>query len=265
MGEEKMAEEVICRRTGGIVTLIVNRPDEKNMLSDEVLTQFHSHLLELDHDHATRVVIITGAGMEFFCGGIFNPRLKANLSAEQVQLRRRHAIELFDQIETVIHPVIAAINGRAQAGGFEMALACDMRIAASHATFCLPESSWGGFPGAGGPLRLSRIVGMGKAMEIIMTGRPVAVDEALRIGLVERVVPPEDFESELYKFSDRVANTSPLGNRAVKKIIRACPEMSGRAARALSDALRELVGSSEDAREGIAAHLEGRPPKYKAK
>ena len=260
-----MAEEVICRRTGGIVTLIVNRPEEQNMLSDEVLTQLHSHLLELNQDHATRLVIITGVGMEFFCGGIFNPGLKARLSADQIRLRRRHAIELFERIGTLIHPVIGAINGRAQAGGFEMALACDMRIAASHATFCLPESSWGGFPGAGGPLRLSRIVGMGKAMEIIMTGRAVVADEALRIGLIERVVPPGDFESELYEFANCIANTSPLGNRAVKKIIRACPEMSGRAAQAFSDALRELVGASEDAREGMIAHLEGRPPKYKAK
>jgi enoyl-CoA hydratase len=260
-----MAEEVICHRTGGIVTLIVNRPEEQNMLSDEALTQLHTHLLELDCDRTTRVVILRGTGTEFFCGGIFNPRLKAKLSAEQVRLRRRHAIELFDQIETVIHPVIGAINGRAQAGGFEMALACDMRIAASDATFCLPESSWGGFPGAVGPLRLSRIVGIGKAMEIIMSGRLVTADEALRIGLVERVVPAYDFESELYEFSNRIANTSPLGNRAVKKIIRTWPEMSGRAARVLSDALRELVGSSEDAQEGIAAHLEGRPPKYRAK
>ena len=260
-----MAEEVICRRTEGIVTLIVNRPEEQNMLSDGVLTQLHSHLLELDQDRATRLVIITGAGLEFFCGGIFNPGLKAKLSADQVRLRRRHAIELFERIETLIHPVIGAVNGRAQAGGFEMALACDMRIAASDATFCLPESSWGGFPGAGGPLRLSRIVGMGKAMEIIMSGRLVTADEALRIALVERVVPAYDFESELYEFSNSIANTSPLGNRAVKKIIRTWPEMSGRATRALSDALRELVGSSEDAQEGIAAHLEGRPPKYRAK
>lgn len=258
-----MAQEVICRRTGGIVTLVINRPEEQNMLSDEVLTQLHSHLLGLDRDHATRVLIITGAGMGFFCGGIFNPGLKAKLSPEQVRLRRRLAIELFERIEAVIHPVIGAINGRAQAGGFEMALACDIRIAASHATFSLPESSWGGFPGAGGPLRLSRLVGMGKAMEIIMTGRDVTADEALRIGLIEQVVPSGDFESEIYQLADRIATTSPLGNRAVKKIIRACPEMSGRVTQVLSDALRELVGSSEDAREGIAAHLEGRPPKYK--
>ena len=260
-----MAEEVICRRTEGIVTLILNRPKEQNMLSEEVLTQLRSHLLELDQDQTARVVILTATGTEFFCGGIFNPGLKAKLSAEQIRLRRRQAIELFDQIETLTHPVIAAINGRAQAGGFEMALSCDMRIAASHAAFCLPENSWGGFPGAGGPLRLSRIAGMGMAMEIIMTARYVGADEALRIGLVERVLPSDDFESELYEFAHLIASTSPLGNRAVKKIIRSWPEMSGRAARALSDALREQVGSSEDAREGMAAHLEGRPPNYRAK
>ena len=129
-----MAEEVICRRAGGIVTLVINQPEEQNMLSDEVLTQLHSHLLVLDRDHATRMVILKGAGMGFFCGGIFNPELKAKLSPEQVRLRRRLAIELFERIEALIHPVIGAINGRAQAGGFEMALACDIRIAASHSS-----------------------------------------------------------------------------------------------------------------------------------
>jgi enoyl-CoA hydratase/carnithine racemase len=111
MGENKMAEEVICRRTGGIVTLIVNRPEEQNMLSDEVLTQLHSHLLELNQDHATRLVIITGVGVEFFCGGIFNPGLKASYRPIRFDFVVA-MIELFERIGTLIHPVIGAINGR---------------------------------------------------------------------------------------------------------------------------------------------------------
>jgi enoyl-CoA hydratase/carnithine racemase len=252
-------------RTDGIVTLTIDRPGEKNMLSDEAIDLLNNHFLALEKDPSVRVVVLTGAGKDFFCGGIFNPAQKAKLSSEQIRLRRRRAVELFERIEKGVHPVIGAINGRAQAGGFEMALACDIRIAASHSTFNLPETSWGGFPGAGGPFRLSRLVGTGKAMEIIMTGRDVRSDEALRIGLVEQVVPSEMFEPEVFKTAERISATSPLGNRAVKRLVRASVESSGRAIQSLSDSLREFVGSSEDAAEGAAAHLEGRPPRFKGK
>lgn len=118
------------------------------------------------------------------------------------------------------------------------------------------------FPGAGGPIRLPRLVGTGKAMEIIMTGRDVGANEALSIGLIERVAPSDKFESEVRQLSEAMATTGPLGNRAVKKLIRASVETNMQAARAYSDALREPLASSADTAEGIAAYGEGRPPRF---
>lgn len=260
-----MKEEVIYSRNDGIVTLTINRPDEKNILSDEVLNLLIDHICALDQDNSARVVVLTGEGREFFCGGVFNLQQMARLMPEQIQTRRRRANELFDRLEALMHPVIAAVNGRAKAGGFEMALACDMRVAASHASFVMPENTLGMFPGAGGPIRLPRLVGMGKAMEIIMTGREVRANEALSIGLVERVAPSDKFEDEVHRLAEAIAATGPLGNRAVKKLIKASLETNTQIARAYSVALREPLASSADTAEGIAAYCEGRPPRFQGR
>ena len=122
-----------------------------------------------------------------------------------------------------------------------------------------------GLPGAGGPLRLPRLVGTGKAMEIIMTGRDIDAKEALSIGLVERVVPSEEFEAGVRQLADTIAASGPLGNRAVKKLIRASVELHMQALRAYSDSLRGSLMSSEDSAEGVAAHLEGRTPRYQGR
>lgn len=260
-----MGDEVLFERDEGLVTLTINRPEEKNMLSDEALALQYEHVTALERDDSVRVVVLTGKGQEFFCGGVFNPMQMSGLSPEQIRERRRLANEIFDRLESLMHPVIAAVNGRAQAGGFELALACDMRVAASHATFAMPENSWGMFPGAGGPIRLPRLIGVGRAMEIIMTGRDVDAGEALRIGLVERLVPPDRFESDVHQLAEAIAATGPLGNRAVKKLCRASLEMNLREARAYSDALREPLALSADTAEGIAAYREGRHPRFKGR
>jgi enoyl-CoA hydratase/carnithine racemase len=262
MGAKK---KVAYSRKEGIVTLTINRPAEKNMLEDETIAELTEHVLSLDQDDSARVVIITGEGRDFFCGGIFNPLQMAELSPEQIRIRRLRANELFDRLEVLIHPVIAAINGRAQAGGFELALACDIRVAASHVAFALPENSWGMFPGAGAPIRLPRIVGAGKAMEIIMTGWDLQAREALRIGLIDRMVSPAQFPGEVSRLAEAIAGSGPLGNRAVKKLARATLEMNMREARAYSDALREPLASSADTAEGIAAYREGRRPRYQGR
>ena len=259
---EEFKEEVIFMQKEGIVTLTINRPEERNMLSDKALEKLFGHLEGLHQDNAVRVVIIRGEGTEFFCGGIFNPLQMSQLSSEQIRYRRRRGNDLFDKIEALTHPVIAAINGRAQAGGFELALACDMRIAAAHATFAMPENTWGMFPGAGGPIRLPRLVGSGKAMEIIMTGRDVGAEEALRVGLVEQVVQRESFAAEIQQLAEAIAASGPLGNRAVKKLVRASCEVDMRMARAYSDSLREPLATSADTAEGIAAYREGRRPRF---
>jgi len=249
-----------------VAVIKFNRLDALNAINDQFIADLVAALDEAEKDKDVRSVVIGTAHDKVFCTGADLKMAQALLATpDKVKILVEQGQKAIDKIATLTKPVIAAIHGLCLGGGTEIALACDIRIADEEAKIGTPEVGLGLFPAWGGCVRMPRIIGMGKAMEIIMTGRLVAADEALRIGLAERVVPSEDFESELYKFCDRVANTSPLGNRAAKKIIRSCPEMSGRAARVLSDALRELVGASEDAREGMAAHLEGRPPKYKAK
>ena len=261
----EMKGGVVRSQEDAIVILTIDHTAEWNMLSDEALAALEGHLRELDGDSAARVVILTGAGREFFCGGVFNPSQMAELTNEQTRGRRRLANEVFDRLEALPAPVIAAVNGRAQAGGFEMTLACDIRVAASHATFAMPENTWGMFPGAGGPIRLPRLVGPGKAMEIIMTGSDVTAEEALRIGLVERVVRADDFLAEVRRLAGAIAASGPLGNRAVKKLVRASLDIDLRSARAYSESLREPLVSSVDTVEGIAAHCEGRQPRFQGR
>lgn len=260
-----MKDGIVRTQEDGVVTLTLDRPAERNMLSDEALAALDGSLRDLEGDSTVRVVVLTGTGRDFFCGGVFNPSQMAGLTHEQMRDRRRLANEVFDRLEALTHPVIAAVNGRAQAGGFEMVLACDIRVAASHATFAMPENTWGMFPGAGGPIRLPRLVGPGKAMEIIMTGWEVTAGEALQIGLVERVVRAEDFPAEVRRLAAAIAASGPLGNRAVKKLVRASLDLDLRSARAYSEALREPLVTSADSAEGIAAYREGRPAQFQGR
>src|SRR3989339_574918 len=260
-----MSQELIETTDEGVVTLAINRPEDKNMLSDNLLEELLKKVYALDNDNAVRVVVLTGTGNEFFCGGIFNPKMMSQLTHHQIRTRRQRANELFDRLESLTHPVIDAINGRAQAGGFEMVMACDMRVAAAHATFALPETSWGMFPGAGGPLRLPFLVGMGMAMDIIMTGRDVSAEEARRIGLVERAAGPNEFASAVQGLSRAIARTGLLGNRAVKKLVRATLRMDLKTARSYSDALRDTIAGTADSAEGIAAYCANRPPRFQGK
>ena len=255
--------EVTVKKEGGIVVLSINRSEDRNMLSDEVLATLVQHLRELEAESRARVVVLTGVGDLYFCGGVFDPTQMARLTNEHIRRRRHLANEFFDRLEGLSCPVIAAVNGRAQAGGFEMALACDIRLAAAHATFCMPENTWGMFPGAGGPIRLPRLVGTGRAMEIIMTGRDVSAEEALRIGLVEHVVDGDRLQPETHRLASAIAATAPLGNRAVKKLVKASLDLDLRSARAYSEALRDPLALSADTAEGIAAFRESRSPRFK--
>ena len=136
-----MKDEVCFHQTEGIATLAINRSENQNMLSEGALEELDRRLLEQEGDFTVQVVVLTGKGNDYFCGGLFNPGLKGKLSFEQVRSLRRRAIELLARIENLMHPVIAAVNGRAQACGCELALARDMRVCASHAVFNLPDSA----------------------------------------------------------------------------------------------------------------------------
>ena len=256
------SEGVGFGRDGSVVTITLARPADQNRLTRDVLVTLQDIADRLSGDGEIHVVVITGSGTEFFSMGILNPAVRASYSKEQILELVRFANRLYDAIEALPQIVIAALNGVARAGAAELALACDIRLAAAHATFALPEARWGGFPGAGGPVRLPAIVGRGRALELICTGREVDALEMERLGLVLGVYPAERLLPEAQALAARIGASGPLATRGAKRIMNVRNAAGFAAARALSDALRHELEWSRDVDEGMAAHREGRAPRF---
>jgi len=257
-----MEQDVVYRVDGAIGRIVIDRPEAGNMLSPDVLTGLGEIADRLAADRKVQVVVITGAGGEYFSAGILTPELKASLGKERVLEIVALANRVFDAIDALPQVVIAGVNGNVRAGAVELMLACDIRIAASHARLRMPEAKWGGFPGAGAPVRLPLIVGRGHALDLICTGREVDAQEMARIGLVERVVPSDQLTSAVDELAEAIAGSGPQAIRGAKRIVRQRLEPGFRASRELSDALRNAFEWTADADEGMAAHSEGRPPRF---
>jgi enoyl-CoA hydratase/carnithine racemase len=255
-------EEVRVEREARVAIVTLDRPGDQNRLTREVLLTLQGVVDRLRDDEETQAVVITGSGAAFFSMGILNPAVRAGYTKEQILELVRVANRLYDAIETLPQIVIAALNGAARAGAAELSLACDIRLAAAHATFALPEALWGGFPGAGGPVRLPAIVGRARALELICTGREIAAEEMARIGLVLAVHPAERLRPEALALAARIAASGPIAIRGAKRIVQVRHAAGPTAARALSDALRHALEWSRDVDEGMAAHREGRPPRF---
>jgi enoyl-CoA hydratase len=255
-------EEVLVRREGSVATITIDRPADQNRLTPDVLHTLARHVHDLGADERTQAVVVTGGGAEFFSMGILNPAVRATYTKDQIIDLVRLANRLYDAIEALPQVTIAALNGIARAGAAELALACDIRLAAAHATFALPEARWGGFPGAGGPVRLPAIVGRARALEIICTGRELDAAEMERVGLVLAVHPADRLLPEALALAGRIAAAGPLATRGAKRIMNLRATSGFAAARALSDALRHALEWSHDVDEGMAAHREGRAPRF---
>jgi len=256
------SDDLIVEREGGVATVTIDRPGDQNRLTPPVLRALQRLVDELSADEQTQAVVVTGRGSEFFSMGILNPAVRATYTKDQIVELVRLANRLYDAIEALPQIVIAALNGVARAGAAELALACDIRLAASHATFALPEAQWGGFPGAGGPVRLPAIVGRARALEIICTGRDLDAAEMERVGLVLAVHPTDRLLHEARTLATRIASAGPLATRGAKRIVNVSMTSGFTAARALSDALRHALEWSHDVDEGMAAHREGRAPRF---
>lgn len=254
--------DLLVRRTERVMTITIARPDDANRLTRGVLQSLESIVDGLAGDEDTQAVLITGAGTEFFSMGILNPAVRATYTKAQVLELVRTANRVYDALEALPQIVIASLNGAARAGAAELALACDIRLAAEHATFALPEALWGGFPGAGGPVRLPALVGRARALELICTGRELDAAELERLGLVLAVHPRERLEVEAQALAARIAASGPLATRGAKRIVRTRLLAGFGEARALSDALRYALEWSADVDEGMTAHREGRRPRF---
>jgi enoyl-CoA hydratase/carnithine racemase len=255
-------DEVRVERDGRAMTITLDRPGDQNRLTRDVLLTLQGLVDRLGADEETQAVVITGSGAEFFSMGILNPAVRASYTKDQILELVRMANRLYDAIEALPQIVIAAFNGVARAGAAELSLACDIRLAATHATFALPEALWGGFPGAGGPVRLPGIVGRARALELICTGREIDASEMERLGLVLSVYPTVRLLPEARSLAARICASGPLATRGAKRIMNVRNAASFAASRALADALRHTLEWSHDVDEGMAAHRESRPPRF---
>ena len=262
---ETTFEGLLVTREAGVMTLTIDRLADQNRLSPELVDHLATIVSKLREDSETNVVVMTGAGSEIFSLGLLNPAIRASLSKEEVVRLVRRANTLFDAIEALPQIVIAAINGKVLAGAAELCLACDLRFAASHASWQMPEASWGGFPGAGAPVRLPLVVGKARALELICTGREIDTAEMDRLGLVQGVYQGAGFTQKVADIARTIASNGPLAVQGAKRIAGARQEPGFRAARELSEALRHALEWSDDVDEGIAAHKENRKPRFKGR
>ncbi len=257
-------EYVHCQIEEGIATVTIDNQPALNALSAPLLTQLDRIFTGLAKNAEVKGVIITGAGEKSFVAG-------ADIS-EFIQVTGDTAVEfmsrgqrIFDKIEAFDRPVIAAVNGFALGGGNEIALCCDVRIAAENAVFGQPEVNLGIIPGYGGTQRLPRVIGPGKAKEVIFADERINAQEALRIGLVQRVVPKGQAVEEAKKLLKKIMSKGPLAIKMAKKAINEGLKMSLREGLDLEAQGNAICFGSEDKDEGAKAFLEKRPAKFKGK
>ncbi len=249
----------------GIVKLTINRPEVRNALNAATRKEIRNAAGKIEKDEDVRVVIITGAGEKAFISGA---DITAFKDATPIMMEESASIlgqQLFSDIENLSVPVIAMINGFCLGGGQELALCCDIRIASENAKFGQPEINIGIFPGAGGTQRLPRLIGWGKAKELIYTGKIIDAAEAERIGLVDKVVPPDRLEEEVEQLAATIASKSPLIIKLVKKVINRGMYTDLAAGLAYEKANFALCFATEDHIEGVTAFLEKRKPEFKGR
>jgi enoyl-CoA hydratase len=254
-------ENLIVEKRGPVAWITVNRPDKLNALNVKTREEILAVFKELSGDRETRVVDMTGAGEKVFIAGADISEFSGNTALEQREIMRRS--RAFDAMENCPKPVIATINGYALGGGCELAMACDLRIASTKAKLGQPEIKLGLIPGGGGTQRLPRLVGEGKALELILTGDIIDAEEALRLGLVNQVVAPEMLEARTMELAGKIAEMSPVALAMAKKAVKNAARMDLATGLEAESDLFALCFSSEDKEEGVRAFLEKRKPVFK--
>ena len=244
-----------------VATVRLNRPEKKNSLNAQMRQEMERLLREVAENSNIRAVILTG-GEEIFCAGADISEMTGTANAESSYKHAREFQVLFDQVESLPQPVIAAVSGYALGGGCELALAADFRIASENARFGLPEIKIGAFPGGGGTQRLTRLVGVAKAKEMILTGDPITAQEALAIGLVMKVASKEGYLEEASSFAAKLAALPRLALQASKMLINRSQEVDLATGLEFEARTFGAIAHTHDLAEGTRAFLEKRKPNF---
>ncbi|MDQ3069807.1 MAG: enoyl-CoA hydratase-related protein [Acidobacteriota bacterium] len=257
-------ENLTVEREGAVAIVTINRPKVLNALNTPTMDELEAAMRELGADETVRAIVLTGAGEKSFVAG-------ADINELAVQTPvggRDHAQRgqrVLDTIEQLGKPVVAAINGFAFGGGCELAMACTLRVAADTAKLGQPEINLGLIPGYAGTQRLTRLVGRGVALEILLTGDAISATEAHRIGLVNRVVPAAELMAEARKLAQQLASKAPVAARFIMDAVARGADLPLAHAQVYETTLFGLVSTTDDMREGTRAFLEKRKPEFKGR
>jgi enoyl-CoA hydratase/carnithine racemase len=255
----EMAEE-------GIALLTLNRPEKLNAFDERMIREIRAAVWQASFDEAIRVLIVTGAGRGFCAGrDILGLDYENNLPSAQYRAYVRANHEMFDDMEALEKPVIAAVNGICAGGGVEMAVACDFRMAARGAEFLLPENQLGVLPASGACSRMIQMIGIGRVKEMVMAALAVRADEAQRIGLVNRVYPEGELMDKTMEFARMLVGRAPLAMGMAKHIINTCQNVDTETGRMLERLGQSILIGTEDNKEGQAAFREKRKPKFRGR
>jgi enoyl-CoA hydratase/carnithine racemase len=257
-------ETLLYEKRNGIGYVTVNRPEKLNALNRRVVEELWECFQALEKDDEVRAVILTGAGEKAFVAGadISELAVQSPVEGKETSLRGQKVLDLIDNLGK---PVIAAINGYALGGGCELAMACTLRVASENARLGQPEVKLGIIPGYAGTQRLPRLVGKGRALEIILSGEPVSAQEAHRIGLVNQVVPLQELMAAAEKLAQKIVAHAPLAIKFALEAVNHGLEMSEAEGQFLEATLFGLCCTTADMKEGTRAFLEKRPPKFVGK
>lgn len=254
-------QNLTVNNDSGIVVLTVNRPQSLNALNVRTIAELDAFCDQIAEDSSIKVIIITGAGEKAFVAGADIAEMRP-MSPLESRIFSKRGQKVFSKIENLHQPVIAAVNGFALGGGCELALACDMRIAAEHAKFGQPEVTLGITPGYGGTQRLSRLIGKGRAMELLLTGEIIGAQDAYRIGLVNKVVSSDKLMEAVIELAQKIMKCSPVAVKLTKAAVNEGMNLGMDVGMSCEASLFGLCFAADDQQEGMAAFLEKRKAHY---
>lgn len=256
-------EFIDLTRDDGVAVLRLNRPENLNSWHQPMRDELKAAIADLVADESLRVLVITGTGRAFSAGeDVRGMKHLTDLGTRGFRRVVRDLHNVFDEIEAMEVPVIAAINGTAAGGGIELALSCDFRFAASTAKVGFPENNVGLIPGSGGCSRLVRLVGLSRAKRLVMTGEMVPADQALTVGLVDEVVEPEALMPVVMAFAKKLAAKAPQALGMAKVVLNNCAKVDPDTARNLERLGQSILKTTEDHAEGARAFVEKRPARF---